>query len=267
VYSVVLAAALPGLTLRRGLLLNLSGSAVSNLLPLGGAAGTALNWRMARRWGHSNASFVTFCMLTNVLDVLTKLVLGLVALAALLLLSYDVPGALWVVGVGCATGLVGVAASCALAARFRFSGRLSRLHTRLDPVRHAVARMAELFGQRWFPLVVCSIGYVSAQVLLLDVSLRTVGLAPHLPVVMMAAALERLATLLPLSPGGVGLAELGAIAWLVSTGLSPAGVVAGVVLSRFFLFALEIPVGGAALAGWGWRQRIAVRAAGRGRLA
>ena len=48
----MLAAALPGLDLRRGLLLNLSGSAVSNVMPLGGAVGTALNWQMAR-WGHT----------------------------------------------------------------------------------------------------------------------------------------------------------------------------------------------------------------------
>jgi uncharacterized membrane protein YbhN (UPF0104 family) len=206
-------------------------------------------------------------MLTNLLDVLTKLMLGLVALAALLFLSYDVPRAVWGVGVVCATGLVVAAGSWALAGRLRLQGPSGRYGNRLQQARNSIDRMVDLFGRRWFPLVACSVGYIAAQVLLLDVSLRTVGLAPHLPVVMMAAALERLATLLPLSPGGVGLAELGAIAWLVSAGLSPAGVVAGVVLSRFFLFAMEIPVGGAILASWGWRQHVAVRGHHRGRLA
>ncbi|MCW2847042.1 MAG: hypothetical protein JWR90_1016 [Marmoricola sp.] len=50
VYSVVLSATLPGLGVRRGLLPNLSGSGVSNLAHLGGAVGTALNWRMVTRW-------------------------------------------------------------------------------------------------------------------------------------------------------------------------------------------------------------------------
>ena len=48
IYSLVLSAALPGLGVRRSLLLNLSGSAVANVLPLGGAVATALNWRMVR---------------------------------------------------------------------------------------------------------------------------------------------------------------------------------------------------------------------------
>jgi hypothetical protein len=50
VHTVVLAASLPGLTNRRALALNLSGSAVSNVLPLGGVAGTVLNLGMVRGW-------------------------------------------------------------------------------------------------------------------------------------------------------------------------------------------------------------------------
>src|SRR6185369_16932344 len=40
VYTVVLTASMPGLSHRRALTLNLSGSAVANVLPLGGIAGT-----------------------------------------------------------------------------------------------------------------------------------------------------------------------------------------------------------------------------------
>ena len=95
-YATVLAAALPGLGVRRGLLLNLTGSAVANVLPLGGALATGLNWRMARVWGHSNGAFVGFCVLTNVLDVTTKLVLPLVAVSLLLFTSVHVPALAWV---------------------------------------------------------------------------------------------------------------------------------------------------------------------------
>jgi len=42
-HSFVLAASLPGLTKRRGLTLSLTGSAVANVLPLGGAAGTFIS--------------------------------------------------------------------------------------------------------------------------------------------------------------------------------------------------------------------------------
>ena len=64
-------------------------------------------------------------------------------------------------------------------------------------------------------------------VVLLVVSLRAVGVTPAFTVVLMAAAIERLGTLVPLTPGGTGLAEVGTIAWLVAAGLDPVGVVSG----------------------------------------
>jgi uncharacterized membrane protein YbhN (UPF0104 family) len=90
-------------------------------------------------------------------------------------------------------------------------------------------------------------------------SLYAVGLRPPLSVVLMGAAIERLSTLVVVTPSGAGVAELGAIAWFVAAGLDPVEVVAGVIVYRFFMFALEIPVGGALLGSWAWRQRAAVR--------
>src|SRR3954469_13988579 len=57
-HTITLAAAMPGLTHRRAFLLSLTGSAVANVLPVGGAAGIAVNHRMTRSWGFSNAAFV-----------------------------------------------------------------------------------------------------------------------------------------------------------------------------------------------------------------
>ncbi len=236
IYSTVLAAALPGLGVRRGLLLNLSGSAVANVLPLGGAAATALNWRMVRRWGHTNLAFVSYCVLTNALDVVTKLLLPLVAVGAFVLLSEHVPAVLWAVAGGCAVALVLGAAVLAC-------------------VRERGARVRGLLRRGWTRLLPASAGYIAAQVALLLVSLRSVGLHVPLTVVLMAAAIERLGTLVPVTPAGTGVAEIGTVAWLLTTGLSPAQVVAGVLLYRVFLVVMEIPVGGALLAGWAWLQR------------
>lgn len=61
---------------------------------------------------------------------------------------------------------------------------------------------------------------------------------------------ERLLTLIPLTPGGAGVVEVGLAGTLLLFGGDPAGVVAGVLLYRLLTFALEIPVGGATLAGW-----------------
>jgi uncharacterized membrane protein YbhN (UPF0104 family) len=256
IYAVVLAAALPGLGVRRGLLLNLTGSAVSNVVPLGGAVGTALNWRMVTRWGHSSTSFVAYCVLTNALDVLTKLVLPVVAVAALVMTPMGVPRTLWTIALASGAAAVALAGIGALVLSKQPSSGGGQIRARLSSrLRGSASLIRESLRRGWPRLLLASSAYIVSQVLLLDLSLRTVGLHPVLAVVVVAAALERLGTLLPITPGGAGVTELGVIAWLVAAGLDPTSVVAGVVLCRVFLVVLEIPVGGMLLGGWAWRQR------------
>ncbi len=258
IYATVLAGALPGLGLRRGLVLNLSGSAVANVVPLGGAVATAVNWRMVRAWGHSDRSFVTFCVLTNGLDVMTKLLLPMVAVAALLFLSVQVPTWLWLVT------LAGVTASVALGlvpvlvtrpARADHQGRASWQATVRRHLRGSGEQVRDLVTRRWLSLLPGSAAYAAAQVLLLAVALWSVGLHPTVGTILVAAAVERLGALVPITPGGVGVAEVGTVAWLVAAGLDPASSVAGVLLYRVFLVLLEIPLGGVLLGGWWWLHR------------
>jgi putative heme transporter len=256
VYARVLAAALPGLGVRRSLLLNLSGSAVANVIPLGGAVATGLNWKMARAWGHTTPAFVAYCTLTNALDVLTKLLLPVVGVGALIVASVHVPPTLWAVSGTClAVVLVALLVCLALLGDARRTGPARRAIARLRVTRDVAGRVGSLVRSRWPRLVTGSTGYVVLQVVLLAVSLSSVGLAAPATTVLMAAGIERLGTLVPITPGGTGVAELGTIAWLITTGLDPAKVVAGVILYRVFLVVMEIPVGGALLGGWLWLRR------------
>jgi uncharacterized membrane protein YbhN (UPF0104 family) len=68
--------------------------------------------------------------------------------------------------------------------------------------------------------------------------------------VLAGYAVDRVLTLAVLTPGGAGVAETGIAATLVTLGGAPAVMAAAVLLYRGFTFALEIPVGGAWLAGW-----------------
>src|SRR4051794_39869697 len=78
-HTFTLTAALPTLTHGRALMLSLTGSAVANVLPLGGAAGVALNYRMTRWWGFDKNAFATYTVVTNAWDVLIKLALPMIA--------------------------------------------------------------------------------------------------------------------------------------------------------------------------------------------
>ena len=97
VHARVLTAALPGLTIRRALTLNLTGSAVANVMPLGGGAGIGVNYLMARRWGFSRGQFSLFTGVVNAWHLGAKGILP--AAAVLLLVANDkLPGRPLLVG-------------------------------------------------------------------------------------------------------------------------------------------------------------------------
>jgi uncharacterized membrane protein YbhN (UPF0104 family) len=257
-YSVVLSSALPGLGAKRTLAVNLAGSAVANTVPLGGALASALNWRMLHGWGHSNAAFVAYSTVTNVLAVITKLALPVVAVGLLVLASEHVPVALWCAAVACAATL-----ALAAGAAFWLARRTSRAsEPKLRWKRRLIAfcagsgdQILQIVRRRWAWLVAGSLAYTAAQVVLLGVSFRAVGLVLPMTSLVAAAAIERLGTVIPFTPGGAGVAEAGTLAWLIAIGVDPTQAVAGVVLYRTFVVVMEIPVGGVVLAGWAWANR------------
>jgi uncharacterized membrane protein YbhN (UPF0104 family) len=94
------------------------------------------------------------------------------------------------------------------------------------------------------------VGYAALQAGLLWGCVSAVG--GHLtPVQVLAGfAVDRVLTLVVLTPGAVGFTEAGTAAALTALGGSPAVMAAGVLLYRGFTYALEIPVGGVWLGGW-----------------
>jgi putative heme transporter len=249
-HTVTLTAALPGLSHRRALLLSLTGSAVANVLPLGGAAGVALNYRMTRRWGFTRAGFASYTVVTNLWDVLVKLFLPLLAVP-LLLLGLPVGSGLRhvVTAAAVALPLVG-AVAVLLIAHPRLLGRLG---SRVDGVR---VQVAGLVATAWYRLTLGMVAYTALLFALLTACLSVAGAEVPLGIVLLAFCVERLTTLAGLTPGGLGVVEVGlAATLLLAPGADPAGIATGAVLYRALTFGLEIPVGGVLLAGWTWRQR------------
>src|SRR5437762_13902482 len=74
-YTYVLTSSLPGLTHMQALVLNCSGSAVSNLLPFGGAAGVAVTFAMAGSWGHRRPAIAVSTLVSGAWNVFSRLAL------------------------------------------------------------------------------------------------------------------------------------------------------------------------------------------------
>jgi putative heme transporter len=266
VHTPSLTAALPGLSHRRALLLNLSGSFVSNLLPLGGAAGTVVNWRMARTWGFSSGAFSRWAVVTNLADTVVKLALPGVVLCWFAFGSTAPPRT---VGTAAAVGaglLVVTVIGVALVARDdRALRRAGRWADRAAVRVRAIPRAPEGYGERaarfrsdsarlvrdgWGRMLGGKLGYAALQALLLWACLRVVG-GPVAPLVVASAfVVERVLSMVVVTPGATGVVEVGMAAALGALGAEPAAAAAGVLLYRGLVVVMEVPVGGLALLGW-----------------
>ncbi|HET6967055.1 MAG TPA: UPF0104 family protein, partial [Ornithinibacter sp.] len=78
-YAFTLRASLPGLTIRRALVVNTAGSAVSKFLPGGGAVGLAATVLVCRSWGFSASAVTTSAVVTGVWNTLSRVALPVVA--------------------------------------------------------------------------------------------------------------------------------------------------------------------------------------------
>ena len=279
-HSFVLTGALPGLSRRRALTLSLTGSAVSNVLPLGGAAGISLNYVMVRAWRLSTAAFAAFTVVTNVWDVALKLILPAAALAALMATHAPVIAGLRplvgtaVVVLGTLSLLLGlvlasrrVAKTTAALVASAVNRIVAQSGQQLDP-RHLVDRcldardrMIDVVTERWAQLSAGMAGYAVLQALLLWACISAVGDHLTWTQVLVGYAVDRVLTLAALTPGATGVTEAGTAAALVAVGGAPAAVAAGVLLYRLFTFAIEIPVGGVWLGAWLWLRRRSIEVA------
>jgi uncharacterized membrane protein YbhN (UPF0104 family) len=272
-YTIVQAAAMPGLGHGRALALNLAGSLVANMVPLGGIVSISINLAMIRSWALTTGSYIRFATLTQLLNVITKLALPALALT-MVYFSGVVPSRLITLSaIGSVAALLLMVGLLALlfradrAARalgaaaqpvLGLTWRLMRRRTAAPDARAGALelrnRTAELVRDGWRRMAFGLASYSALQFLLFDLSLRMIGCKAPLVVLFAAFAIERVFTLVPITPGGVGIAETMSTLMLVALHVDPVAGAAGVVLYRAFTFFFEMPAGFVALVGW-WAQR------------
>ena len=270
-HTITLTGAMPRLTHRRALMLSLTGSAVADVLPLGGSAGIALNYRMARTWGHSGAAIAAYTVVTNVWDILAKFLLPLLAMPVVLLAAPAVGSATLYTGlfgalvlaVVTAAGLATLSSPTAAARAGLLGDRVLGRWLRGRSCRAALVALqadtSAVIRTSWRRLSIGMILYTACLFVLLLGCLTATGAGLGVVAVLAGFVVERLLTLVGLTPGGAGVVEVGLASTLLAFPGSAVGVALGVLLYRAFTLGLEIPVGGIALAGWLASRRRPVR--------
>jgi uncharacterized membrane protein YbhN (UPF0104 family) len=276
-------AALPGLSLGRSAVLTQTTTSVANTLPAGGAVAVGLTYTILRSWGFARQSIALYVGVTGIWNVFLKLGLPIVALAALAVTGQANAALL----IGALIGLAVLAVALTLFALAlwkkelarRIGDRLGRIATALrrmfhrDPItmwgEQAVdfrRRTITLISRRWLALTLTTVASHLALWFVLLLSLRHVGVSEgevSSLQVLAVFAFGRLIGALPITPGGLGVIELGYIGGLVAAGGNEPQVVAAVLLFRVLTFGVQIPLGGFTYMIWrarsGWRRtRVAV---------
>jgi uncharacterized membrane protein YbhN (UPF0104 family) len=138
----------------------------------------------------------------------------------------------------------------------RVGARLASLLRRSPPEwsGEALLRLREdrlgLLRRRWLALTIATLANQLSAYLVFELSLRAVGVsAASVPPseAFLAWAIGRVISSLPLTPGGIGVVELGMIGTLVGFGAPHAHVVAAVLLYRGLVIVPTLVLGAVAL--------------------
>ncbi len=285
-YWFVLTAVMPGLTYPQAAISNQASTAVANTMPGGGAIAVGVTYAMYRSWGFGKSEFALAAVVSGVWNNFAKLGMPVLALA-LLALEGDITATrviAAVVGIGVLIGFIALWSLFlykeSLARRIgAFVGRLvSRLRSLVhkppvhdwdDAGADFRAQALGLLRTRWLRLTVSTlVSHISLYIVLL-VTLRHVGVGDGVLSwiqVLAVFAFIRLISALPITPGGVGVVELGLTVGLqvaadltnVSETTFEAKIAAAVLVFRAITFLLPVPLGAISYLIWrtnkSWRK-------------
>jgi uncharacterized membrane protein YbhN (UPF0104 family) len=262
--------ALPGLRFFQALELTQASAALALVLPAGTAAGMGLSFAMLERWGFVRREITRALTLTGLWGQFLNLAYPIVAV--FLLTARGEETALLATAAFVGVAILGVAVTgfvLALVSRrlaFEVGEVAARLATwALGKVRRGPvgwggpsferfrAHAGDLLRRRWHVLTLASLAGSLSVFAVLLVSLRALGVgASEVSAVEAFAAWSfvRLLGTVPITPGGVGVVELGLTTMLVAFGGDNAEVVGAVLVFRFLTMAPTLVYGLVAAGTW-----------------
>ena len=258
-------AALPGLRLSRAAVLTQTTTSVANTLPGGGAIAVGLTYTILKSWGFTGTNVALYVGVTGIWNIFIKLALPVISIVFLVIAgesgsAYVVAAVVGVIVLAVAVGLLAALfASERLAYRIgeglgrvmSFFLKLFRKEPRTGGGDRAVRFREDTIGLvegRWLRLTLTTILSQVALAFVLVLSLRSMGVSEQdvsTAQIFAVFAFSRLLSAVPITPGGVGVIDLGYIGGLASAAPDGerAAVVAAVLMFRALTYGVQIPLG------------------------
>jgi uncharacterized protein (TIRG00374 family) len=246
----------------------LSGHALSTVVPGGAATGGAVEYKMLVGAGAEPTAVGSAMAVQGVVLTAAVFVLPVFALPAIILGAGAPDGLVQAAYLGFGVFVVLVAFGAAVmlsdrpvrATALVFAGLARVIRRPVDPGALTTRLLAERdgvrerLGRHWFTAVIYSVGKWLLEYLTLLLALAAVGAHPSPSLVLLAYAASAVLSMIPITPGGLGFVEAGLAGTLVLAGV-PAGAAALATLAyRLVTYWLPLPVGLAAWIAYRWRH-------------
>jgi uncharacterized protein (TIRG00374 family) len=237
----------------------LAANGFSKVLPAGGAAGAAIQYRMLTRVGVDRDQAVTGTTAANLLAFGVLLAMPVLAVPAILIRGRHVAESLQqalLIGMGAfailfAAGVVLVRSDGALDSLGRALQWLRNHLRRNSPpsddiparLREQRALILRTLGRRWWEALLGAVGRWALDYAALLAALAAVGARPAASLVLLSYVAAQMLAQIPLTPGGLGFVEAGLTGTLVLAGVSGGDAVLATLAYRLVSFWLPIPAG------------------------
>lgn len=283
-YPIVLAQILRSARLRETFVNHMTGTAVTNSVPSGGALALPLNYAMYMSWGFSPESISATLLGAGVWDWLARIALPVIAVIGVAIVGEALPW-MWVVtivGVTIVTVMVVLlvkivssetAAEGLAAFVDRMASKVLQRFKKENPGVHDMVMqfrldLKDIVSDRAWRLTWATVANHASMAALFTASVYAVGISTDeiaVPWVVLAFTLGRFLVMIPVSPGGLGLVDLGwigilTLGWQMTSGepIDTDRIAAGVLLFRALSYLPPIPVGMGSWLFWranrSWRQ-------------
>jgi uncharacterized protein (TIRG00374 family) len=246
----------------------LAGNAVTLIVPGGAAVGAAVQFRMLKRAGMDTDATVGGLTTFSLLGVAAILLLPFLALPTIFfgpavnrsLAEVAIIGAIAFVLFTAAGALV-----LTLNAPLRFAGRTAqsvanrvrsgkpkiqglgpRLLTERDQILHVL-------GERWQGAVALSAARLVFDYLTLYAAVRATGAHPRPSLILVAYAVAGIVSMIPITPGGLGIVEASLTGFLILAGMSSGDALLATLAYRLCSYWLPLLVGPVAYGWFTWR--------------
>ena len=263
-------ATLPGLRYRQALVMSQASTALSIVSPAGAAVGMAGSYSMLRSWGFPPGPVGLAVAVSGLWNQLANLTFPIVALALLTAADEDHPALRSAALLGVAVLVVVLGAFALTLSSRRQARRVGDLAARIvsratrvvgrkpvawggEDLARFRSRTLELLRRRWHVITAATLLGHLTVFLVLVTCLRVVGVSGvdiSWVEAFAAWALIRVLGALPLTPGGLGVVELGLTGALVAFGASNADAVAATLLYRALTVLPTLALGLLAAATW-----------------